>query len=744
MNIRRLLAETWPEWELGDRIGSGSYGRVYRIEKENHGHFYYAALKVIEIPSEPSETESLKQSGMGALSIRDYYEETAKSLKNEIDIMQILKSSANIVTIEDSAIIKKKDNIGWIMLIRMELLDNLSKYKQKQTMTIGQCVKLGMDICSAISDCEKEGIIHRDIKPENVFANEFGTFKLGDFGIARKLEKSKATMSKKGTELFMAPEVIKGQRYDSTVDIYSLGIMLYRFLNKGRMPFYPPYPEKITPTSVEEALLKKNSGEAFSKPLFADDELGRIILKACAYRPEERYQKASEMKSDLMNWMLTRNEEELSIDPNPAIEDATETQDHISTDTYDDTPTIEDTFDPPPVPPKKNIFIIAAVIVLLIAAFGAGIMLFSGRNNTVDTAAYQQLLREAGQTDGDEAVELYRQAQELNPKDPEAYEGEFRILYESGNNETLINRAAELEKEGRISVTNNSNVYMMVASSYFELAEYENAAEIYKALDENSEINDFDIKLNYAAAVGRTGDLKTAQRIIDELRISSDNDAHADYLQAELFYMQTDYETAEIFFRRVLDSSQSPDDLKRRAYISLAETYRDHARLLETDQAVEYETKLISLIDEAQKKEDMGSNTVLWEMKGKAYSERSQYTGSNDDLVKAAESYKQVLKIGIKKQQLYVNVFACYANAEKYEEAAAILDEYEKAWPQSFEPHAYRALIIAKMQEGKENPDYSGVKEEYEKAKSLVKSTDNAELLSQLESLMDDLSANGY
>lgn len=86
--------------------------------------------------------------------------------------------------------------------------------------------------------CQCQNIIHRDIKPENIFVSRFGEFKLGDFGIARELDRSMSGLSKKGTFSYMAPEMYKGEEYDARVDIYSLGIVLYKLCNHNRLPFY--------------------------------------------------------------------------------------------------------------------------------------------------------------------------------------------------------------------------------------------------------------------------------------------------------------------------------------------------------------------------------------------------------------------------------------------------------------------------------------------------------------------------
>ncbi len=299
----------WPEWKIEDLIGEGSYGKVYKVQRENQGRVEYAALKVIDIPKDESEINALLANGMDQESIVTYYQMAANDLFSEIKIMESLRSAPNVVTLQDARLEKKEDNIGWTIYIRMELLTSMEDYLRGRKLTKDEVMKLGIDICSAIASCEKAHIIHRDIKPQNIFVNEFGDFKLGDFGIAKQLEKTGSVRSMKGTSMYMAPEVTKGQRYDHTVDIYSLGIMLYRFMNHGRAPFYPAYPKTITPIDVDTATQKKNDGEKMPAPEEADKELARIILKACSFNPAERYQSAGSMRNDLEKSQLNRTEE---------------------------------------------------------------------------------------------------------------------------------------------------------------------------------------------------------------------------------------------------------------------------------------------------------------------------------------------------------------------------------------------------------------------------------------------------
>ena len=297
------LNRIWPGWQIEELIGQGAYGKVYRIRRDEMGERYYAALKVIEIPADDAEVQALITMGMDHLSIRDYFEGTARSITNEIKLMESLKSAPNVVYIEEHYLEEHKDGIGWTILLRMELLESLRKYQRRVgDPDISETVKIGKNICDAITCCESKHIIHRDIKPENIFRNDFGIYKLGDFGIARQMENTKSAYSQKGTGAYMAPEVNRGEKYDHTVDIYSLGIMLYQFLNKQRMPFLPTDSNKITPQMLEDAQYRRLSGEPLPAPSDAPPALSKIILKACDPNPSRRYRNAAQFKEALMAW----------------------------------------------------------------------------------------------------------------------------------------------------------------------------------------------------------------------------------------------------------------------------------------------------------------------------------------------------------------------------------------------------------------------------------------------------------
>jgi serine/threonine protein kinase len=213
--------------------------------------------------------------------------------------MSKLKGHSHIVSYEDHEVIPHGDEIGWDILIRMELLTPLKKHTDLQKISRDEVVRLGVDLCKALEKCQKEDIIHRDIKPENIFVSADNNYKLGDFGVARTIEKTTGSFTQIGTPPYMAPEVHIGGKYSSCIDIYSLGLTMYRLLNRNRMPFLPAFPKNIEAGDEEIAISKRIKGNKMKPPLDADKKLAEIVLKACAHKPQDRYQKPSEMREAL-------------------------------------------------------------------------------------------------------------------------------------------------------------------------------------------------------------------------------------------------------------------------------------------------------------------------------------------------------------------------------------------------------------------------------------------------------------
>ena len=286
----------WGSWYIDEQLGEGSFGKVYKVHKEEFGRVYYAAVKMISIPQSKAELEQAMNEGLDDASARSYFQTFVTDIIQEIDLMSAFKGNTNIVSLEDHEVIEKKGSIGWDILIRMELLTTLSSYMNSNPLMQEDVIQVGIDIARALELCAMKKTIHRDIKPDNIFVSQYGDYKLGDFGIARQIERTMSGLSKKGTYTYMAPEVFKGEEYGPSVDLYSLGIILYRYLNKNRTPFLPAFPDPITPRERDEALRRRMSGEKLPDIPDIDPELNALVLKACAYDREDRFKDATEFR----------------------------------------------------------------------------------------------------------------------------------------------------------------------------------------------------------------------------------------------------------------------------------------------------------------------------------------------------------------------------------------------------------------------------------------------------------------
>ena len=326
-NLMNWHEYLWPEWQIENEIGSGAYGTVYRIRREDASGVYFAALKVITVSvkdenisislkntKDPNLQEEKENSEKNTdvemkehqLKDPDGNEDVdylcfAEEVSKEISFMEKFKGNSNIVSYEDHRIVFDKESNCWIILLRMEFLTSLAEYFRNGDRSEKDVVRLGIDICGALEMCEMEGILHRDVKPGNIFVSDFGNFKLGDFGIAFITHNTRTMREPIGTHDYMAPEVVRDKMYNQTVDLYSLGLIMYRILNQGNAPFMPE-DGVVTNQIRKEADVRRMMGEPLPRIAGIHESLQTIVLKACSYQPEERYQSAIEMKNDLKDY----------------------------------------------------------------------------------------------------------------------------------------------------------------------------------------------------------------------------------------------------------------------------------------------------------------------------------------------------------------------------------------------------------------------------------------------------------
>lgn len=170
--------------------------------------------------------------------------------------------------------------------------------RQHNALEISEAVKLTAGVLGALEYSHEKGVIHRDIKPGNVMVTDVGDIKVMDFGIAQAISEVGATQTETdtvtGTAQYLSPEQAQGMTVDTRTDLYSAGCLLYELLT-GRTPFIGETPVSIAYQHVRETARPPSVHNPDIPP-----GLDRVVLKALAKDPEQRYSTANEFRTDLL------------------------------------------------------------------------------------------------------------------------------------------------------------------------------------------------------------------------------------------------------------------------------------------------------------------------------------------------------------------------------------------------------------------------------------------------------------
>ena len=310
----------WPDMRTGSLLGTGSFGNVWELLDEEDVRHTEAVKEILVPPESMGGLREAKLQGLDIKGANIYFEAMKKRALEETAMMMKLSSCPNIVRISDYRVCEldgQNDNAVCVIFIRMERLQPLKERLITEGITVGEILNLGIDICTALEECSRYGIVHRDVKPENIFCVPGqDIFKLGDFGTAKYSACSASGKELPGTLSHIAPEVYNGSKFTYAGDLYALGIILYKLLNDNRIPFLPPYPEPYLPEDRDRALSLRLEGVEFGLPSAAYSEISSphptlrvdvnalaimkkvsvIATRAVSPVPEKRFSDATDLR----------------------------------------------------------------------------------------------------------------------------------------------------------------------------------------------------------------------------------------------------------------------------------------------------------------------------------------------------------------------------------------------------------------------------------------------------------------
>lgn len=283
MTIEKLKSfePLFDAWSVEGKIAEGRHSKVFRVANVSDGKVRHQCLKTIKFPSGNEELSQVISSGIYT-NVQQYLDEVERSVRKNMDKMLTLRGNKNIVRFDNYTIIK--ENSCFYLVILMELLTPLSEHMRGDSAVQNDVIRLGTDICSALSAFRSAGIVHHEIKPENIYVDRQGNFKLGDFGVCKgRFGEDKIVSS------YIAPELYGTGAIDISSDIYSLGILIYKLLNNNRLPFLPQYPAPVSVADRELAFERRMRGDLFPAPSNSTPGLANVIYKATALHAHERF-----------------------------------------------------------------------------------------------------------------------------------------------------------------------------------------------------------------------------------------------------------------------------------------------------------------------------------------------------------------------------------------------------------------------------------------------------------------------
>lgn len=235
---------TLEDFELGKEIGRGNFGRVYKVREKRSKKII--ALKVLAVDA-----------------IED--DQMRKQLRREIEIQSHLRHE-NILRMfgyfyDDSNI--------YVLMEYAPKGELFGRLKEKSRFSEPETARYIKQITEALVYCHEKNVIHRDLKPENILLSKDGNVKLSDFGWSVVSRPPARRRTFCGTLDYLAPEMVEGREYDSRIDLWSVGVLLYEFL-VGKPPF---------DHQEQQETLKLIATASYALPDFVSPEARDLISK---------------------------------------------------------------------------------------------------------------------------------------------------------------------------------------------------------------------------------------------------------------------------------------------------------------------------------------------------------------------------------------------------------------------------------------------------------------------------------
>jgi len=270
-----LISPLLDGFVMGPPISSHHGIRCYPAMKHDSDNKYI--VKIISVPASQSQLDALLHTGAykDPGEAMDYFSSLANDIAEEADLLTSISEREGFLPYTGHQIVPMGDNrLGYLVYLVSSYKRSLDKYARRDTAgALNDVLKLGTDICAALSGCRDSGYMYIALKPTNIFLSDDKEFRIGDIGFIPLKDLEHTSLPPKYRSAYCAPELLDPiQALNETADTYALGMILYQICNDGKLP---------SASDTQDG--------AFPIPQNGTEELRKVIMKAISPEVSERF-----------------------------------------------------------------------------------------------------------------------------------------------------------------------------------------------------------------------------------------------------------------------------------------------------------------------------------------------------------------------------------------------------------------------------------------------------------------------
>lgn len=262
-------------------------------------------VKIISLPPSPTQIDAMLLAGVFSdqQSAVNYYEQRANDYIREIEVLQQLSRQEGFLPFSGYQAVPSQEHIGFDVYILSKYMRSLERQFAKKPITHLEALNMSLDVCSALTACRRSGYIFANLKPSNIFVTETGEYKISDLGFISINGLKYTALPENCISEYTPPEIEDAySSVSDTLDVYALGMILYRIFNGGILP--------------------ENRLTDLEAPQYADEDLSSIILRACSAEPENRWRDPAQMGQMLVSYIQKNGTHDTPVVP-PSAEPET-------------------------------------------------------------------------------------------------------------------------------------------------------------------------------------------------------------------------------------------------------------------------------------------------------------------------------------------------------------------------------------------------------------------------------------